>query len=240
MARAPRRPRIYFSFRSPYSWLAFHDLTTGRPDVVDAAEWRPFWEPDAHSEKLLTEAGGRFPYTPMSREKHLYMLGDVRRLAARRGLAVTWPQDVAPWWEASHLAYVVAAAQGRGLAFIDRVHRARWQENLDISDRGTVGRLAAEVGVDPDAAEHAADDEQIRAEGVRALLDIHRDDVFGVPFFMHRRQKFWGIDRLADFLAVLGETGEGATTDVPAPPTSASIAAHDARSSDLGHAGGCG
>ncbi|MER5944128.1 DsbA family protein [Streptomyces sp. NPDC001928] len=239
MAPAPRRPRIYFSFRSPYSWLAFHDLTTRRPHVVDALEWRPFWEPDAHSERLLAEAGGRFPYTPMSREKHLYMLGDVRRLTARRGLTVTWPQDVEPWWEASHLAYVVAAAEGRGLAFIDRVYRARWQENLDISDRATIGRLAADVGVDPAAAEKASDDDHVRAEGVRALLDIHRDDVFGVPFFIHRRQKFWGIDRIADFLEVLGELGEE-PTPIPAAPPTAPVPALDAHSSDHGHAGGCG
>ncbi|MFF7559734.1 2-hydroxychromene-2-carboxylate isomerase [Streptomyces pseudovenezuelae] len=241
MAPTPRRPRIYFSFRSPYSWLAFHDLTTHHPQVVESLEWRPFWEPDAPSERLLAEAGGRFPYTPMSREKHLYMLGDVRRLAARRGLTVTWPQDVDPWWEASHLAYLVAAAEGRGLAFAERVYRARWQEGLDISDRATIGRLAADVGVSADAAEHAADDDGIRAEGTRALLDIHRDDVFGVPFFIHRRQKFWGVDRLTDFLTALGEpTGQprpGAPAE-SAPPVAA--AAFGAHSSDHGHAGGCG
>ncbi|MGI5458722.1 2-hydroxychromene-2-carboxylate isomerase [Streptomyces sp. CA-249302] len=240
MAPAPRRPRIYFSFRSPYSWLAFHDLTTRRPQLVDALEWRPFWEPDEHSERLLAEAGGRFPYTPMSREKHLYMLTDVRRLATRRGLAPTWPRDTDPWWEASHLAYLVAVGEGRGLAFIDRVYRARWQEGLDISDRATVGRLAADVGVDPKTAENAADDERIRAEGVRALLDIHRDDVFGVPFFIHRRQKFWGVDRLEEFLSVLGELGSPEPAPAEPVPAPASVAAYDPSSSDLGHAGGCG
>ncbi|ANS62606.1 isomerase [Streptomyces lincolnensis] len=237
MAR-PRRPRIYFSFRSPYSWLALHDLFHEHPDVVRAAEWRPFWEPDEHSEQALKEADGRFIYVPMSREKHLYMLGDVRRLAARRGLTVTWPDDRDAWWEVSHLAYLVAADEGRGMEFIDRVQRARWQEGLDISDRETVAKLAAEAGVS-EAAAQAPDDEHIRARGVQALLDIDQDGVFGVPFFLNGRQKFWGVDRLADFVASL-DAGQGGRTPSERTVSPDPEAVTAARSSDYGHAGGCG
>jgi 2-hydroxychromene-2-carboxylate isomerase len=247
MACAPksRRPRVYFSFRSPYSWLAFYDLTTGFPDVLAAVEWRPFWEPDQWSSRLLTEAGGRFLYTSMSREEHLYMLGDVRRLSARRGLTVTWPVDRDPSWEVSHLAYLVAAEQGSGLEFIDRVYRARWQEGRDIADRATIAEPGAEVGVSAEAAKVAAEDERVRQLGVEALLAIDRGDVFGVPFFINRRQKFWGVDRLPDFLKSLGrrpycddmvdhDVSDGASAcRVPVP-------ADDPRSSDHGHAGGCG
>lgn len=240
------RPRIYFSFRSPYSWLAFHDLTTSFPNVVAAVEWRPFWEPDRWSDRLLTEAGGRFIYTPMSREKHLYMLGDVRRLSARRGLTITWPVDHgSPSWEVSHLAYLVAAEQGRGIEFIDRIYRARWQEGCDIADPATIAEAAAAVGVSADAAKLAAEDKRVRGLGVAALLAIDRDDVFGVPFFINRTQRFWGVDRLPDFLESLGEeldcdnTADGiASRAALDPPIAGPLG--DPRSSDHGHAGGCG
>jgi 2-hydroxychromene-2-carboxylate isomerase len=245
MARTkhPRRPRIYFSFRSPYSWLAWHDLTTYHPGVAAALEWRPFWEPDERSEKLLTDAGGRFVYTPMSREKHLYMLGDVRRLCQRRGLAMAWPVDRAPRWELSHLAYFHAVDHGLGAEFIERVYRARWQEGRDISDPGTVADLAAEIGMAREPVADVADDESARRRGVATLLDIDRDSVFGVPFFINRTQKYWGIDRLDDFLHSLaetsvmaGETDGGHARAKPVLP----VPAVDAHSSDQGHAGGCG
>jgi 2-hydroxychromene-2-carboxylate isomerase len=242
VTRRPRsrpRPLVYFSFRSPYSWLAHHDLTRHHPEAARAVQWRPFWEPDEESERALAETGGRFIYTPMSREKHLYMLGDVRRLANRRGLKVSWPSDRDAWWEPSHLAHLVAEAEGRGPEFIERVYRARWQEGLDISDRRTIGKLAADVGVSA-AAERATDDPDLRRRGVEALSDVDHDDVFGVPFFINGRQKFWGLDRLADFLATLDTHDNSDATAPPVgdPPDPPPLSAP--RSSDYGHAGGCG
>ncbi len=89
-----RRKVFYFSFRSPYSWMA-HRLAEQIPDLD--IEYRPFFEPDLVTEALLAERGGSVIYTPMSREKHLYMLQDVRRLAGRLGFPLTWPVDREPW-----------------------------------------------------------------------------------------------------------------------------------------------
>jgi 2-hydroxychromene-2-carboxylate isomerase len=231
------RPRFYFSFRSPYSWLAYHDLTSQHPELVGALDWRPFWEPDALSERLLKERGGRFIYTPMSKEKHLYMLWDIRRLTQRRGLSMTWPVDRDPCWEVAHLAYLAAVDAGYSMAFIERVYRARWQEGHDISDRATIAMLAEEVGVPGERAAQAADLDEMRRRGVEALLAIDRDNVFGVPFFIHRSQKFWGVDRLRDFLHSL--SGETALADADAAPATISVMV-DAHSADQGHEGGCG
>jgi 2-hydroxychromene-2-carboxylate isomerase len=236
-----RTPRSYFSFRSPYSWLAWHDLAQHRPDLLESLDWRPFWEPDARSEEMLTAAGGRFIYTPMSREKHLYMLGDVRRLARRRGLEVTWPLDRDPNWEPSHLTYLIAVEHGRGMHFIERVFRARWQEGREISDPATVVEIAVEAGLPADAARGVCDDERVRKLGVQALMAMDKDDVFGVPFFISGRQKFWGVDRLPDFLDALADNAgvrpaaSGASSSALTPTVRA-----DPQSSDVGHAGGCG
>lgn len=235
-----QQPRFYFSFRSPYSWLAYRDLVRAHADVAARLVWRPFWEPDAWSRELLAAAGGTFPYTPMSRAKHLYILGDVRRLAAARGLSPSWPVDRDPCWEVSHLAYLVAARDGVGPAFVDRVYRARWERGQDVNDRATVAAVAADLGLDPDRVAGAADDPAVRAEGVAALLAVERDGVFGVPFFVHDHDRYWGVDRLAAFVAAVragqpaprGSDGEAVAT-APAVPEYASAF-------DGGHAGGCG
>jgi hypothetical protein len=59
-------PRIHFSFRSPYSWLAHHDIAADHPELLTAVEWRPFWEPDEASKRLLTRpvAGSCTPPCP--------------------------------------------------------------------------------------------------------------------------------------------------------------------------------
>ncbi|MFE9402641.1 2-hydroxychromene-2-carboxylate isomerase [Streptomyces sp. NPDC006530] len=231
-----KTPRFYFSLRSPYSWLAYRDLTNHHPDVADAVEWRPFFEPDAISERLLTEAGGTFPYTPMSRAKHLYVLQDVNRLAKSRGIDLSWPVDREPVWEIPHLAYLVARRAGRGPQYVAAAYRARWEEGRDICDRAVIADIGAQLGLDPAELAGASDDPALRAEGVRLLLDVCADGVFGVPFFVHGFSRFWGLDRLPEFVLHLRER-ELTTRGLPEPVGAVGLGA---RSVDDGHAGGCG
>ena len=226
-------PRFYFSLRSPYSWLAYQDLMTQYPDVAERLEWRPFWEPDAESLRMLTEAGGSFPYVAMSRAKALYILQDVRREAARRGLAIAWPVDRAPCGEVSHLAYLVARRHGQGPPFIAAAYRARWVQGRDISDPATIGEIAVELGLDPAELSGAVSDPGTRKEGLHALQAVDADGVFGVPYFLYGRDRYWGIDRLPDFVAAVraGIESIAAPAGENADPTPGG---------DQGHAGGCG
>ena len=226
-------PSFYFSLRSPYSWLALHDLRRMRPDLLATVRLVPFWEPDAGFQEQLGADGDAFLYRPMSREKHLYILGDVRRLAARRGLRPTWPVDRSPRWEVPHLAWIVADRHGKGLAFLERATLARWQEGADICDPVVIARLAGALDLDADALSSAHTNAAIREIGLAHLRCCIRDDVFGVPFFTVGREKFWGIDRLEDFLgAVESVAGSG-----PAQPPCG-----DGRPAQgvFDHAGGCG
>ncbi|MET8028138.1 2-hydroxychromene-2-carboxylate isomerase [Streptomyces avermitilis] len=236
--RRRRPPRFYFSLRSPYSWLAYRDLLDRYPRTAAAVEWVPFFEPDELSRKLLAEAGGAFPYTPMSPEKHRYILQDVRRLAGERGLEFTWPVDREPVWEVPHLGYLAAARHGVGAPYIALAARARWELGLDICDRTVIAGFAAELGLDAEELATASDDSELRAEGVRVLLEIQRDGVFGVPFFVDHFDKYWGVDRLPAFAAALAAktaadlTGAPDDSGDPLPVPAASV--------DDGHAGGCG
>jgi 2-hydroxychromene-2-carboxylate isomerase len=231
-----RTPRFYFSLRSPYSWLAYRDLLDRHATLAGRIEWIPFWEPDERSLRLLTEAGGEFVYTPMSRAKHLYVLGDMRRLAAARRLTFTWPVDRDPVWEIPHLAYLVARRQGAGPEFIAHAYRARWQEGQNICDPATIAKIAADLGLPTAEMAGAADDDAVRREGLDALLAIYRDGVFGVPFFTHGFDRYWGVDRLEAFAAAVS-----ASTPAGEQAAAAGGAADSAPGrTDEGHAGGCG
>jgi len=236
--RRPRRPpRFYFSLRSPYSWLAHRDLTARHPRLADTLEWVPFFEPDEWSLKLLDEAGGSFPYSPMSPAKHRYILQDVRRLATERGLSVSWPVDREPVWEVPHLGYLVAARHGMGREYVTLAARARWELGQDICDRSVIGGFGAGLGIDGEELASASDDPEVRAEGVRVLLEIQRDGVFGVPFFVDHYDKYWGIDRLPAFVSALTDRSPG----LAEPPARPEVPLTEPeRSVDDGHAGGCG
>lgn len=230
-----RDPRFYFSLRSPYSWLAYHDLLRSYPDVAQAIEWTPFWEPDERNERALEERGEQFPYSAMSRAKHFYILQDVARLAAARGLELTWPVDREPVWEVPHLGYLVALRSGQGPEYIAAAYRARWEQGRDICSRETVGEIAAELGLNPAEVAGASDDPELRAQGVELLMEVCKDGAFGVPFFVHRFTRFWGVDRLPDFVAhVRSKLAPAAAL----PASSGAVGL--GRSSDEGHAGGCG
>lgn len=229
---ATARPRLYFNLRSPYSWLTLHDLATHHPDLLDVLDWRPYWEPDPATEARLNAAGGRFIYTRMSREKHFYVLADIRRLARDRGLAVTWPIDRSPRWEVSHLAYLEAARSLRGVEFAVAVSRARWQAGRDISDPAVVAEIGTALGLDPKRLAGATDDPALIAAGTTALVDVYRDGVFGVPFFVSGREKFWGLDRLDTFVRSFRQSERAEPESIPATVAMAL--------SDDGHAGGCG
>lgn len=226
-------PSFYFSLRSPYSWLALHDLGRMRPDLLATVRLVPFWEPDADYQEQLGADGDAFLYRPMSREKHLYILGDVRRLAARRGLRPTWPVDRSPRWEVPHLAWIVADMHGKGLAFLERATLARWQEGADICDPDVIARLAGALDLDAGALSSAYANAAIREIGLGHLRCCIRAGVFGVPFFTVGREKFWGIDRLEDFLGAVGIVARSGPAQPPCGDDRPARAVFD-------HAGGCG
>jgi 2-hydroxychromene-2-carboxylate isomerase len=199
-----KRPRFYFSFRSPFAWIAARYMKERMsPEALAQVEWIPYWEPDDRTLPALRAAGGDFLYAQMGREKHLYILQDIKRLTKSLGYEHVWPIDKSPWWELPNLAYLVAARLGKGPLLREAMYRARWEKGENIHTIETVRAVAAEVGLDPDVVAGAPEDEAARKEAVDALLRAYNDGVFGVPFFVKGFEKFWGVDRLLPFIAAV-------------------------------------
>ncbi len=238
MAKTKKPPRWYFSLRSPYSWFAWMDLREKFPDVADGVEWIPFWEPDARTQEMLDEADVELPIVAMSRAKNFYILQDLSRLTRARGLKLTIPVDRDPNWEVSHLAYLAAEEEGRGRDFVEAVYRARWQEGKDICDRAVIGEIAAGLGMDAERFSRAADDPALRKRGFDCLVSSYKDGLFGVPFFVYGREKFWGADRLAHFVAAF--RGQSLREAEESWQDHAELPEFAPAAGDTGHAGGCG
>lgn len=236
-----KRPRIYFSFRSPYSWMAIEQVRRRVPRMAALVDFCPSWEPCAEIRQAMTERAAEVLYTPMSKAKHLYLLADVKRQAARLGYPLAWPIDVDQPWELPHLAWLYARRKGQEEVLYRALIEARWHRGEPICEPKTLAEVAGQAGLDGAAMVAAEHDPAIRAEAVDAMVAGYEDDVFGIPYFKIGRHRLWGLDRVDDVVAALEAT---AGTAAPVEPVTADgvPAAVVARigSYDRDTAGGCG
>ena len=244
MSKPARKPRLYFSLKSPFSWMASHRLEKLLPTWHDDLELMPYFDPDDQTYAALEERGIEMHYVHMSKAKHLYILQDTKRLAAKHGLTMKWPVDLDPWWVLPHHAYLAARRNGQGKELYWALLEARWERGEDICDRDVLRRVADSAGLDGAALAGAPDDPDLREEGIRALDAAYLDDVFGVPFFKAGPHRFWGLDRVDDFLdhyakTYQKETGAEAETEAETVAVSAGLLDR-VGSFDLDTAGGCG
>ena len=234
-----KRPCLYFSFRSPYSWIAMRRLEELCPQAPEIIEYQPYWEPDDVIRAMLETMGSGFHYAPMSKTKHLYILRDIKNLTEHYGCSMTWPVDVNPRWDTAHLAWLAARRIGQQRPLFWALHEARWEQRQNIWDPVVIEAVANSAELDGPAIVKGIDDANVRAEAVEILARAYDQDVFGVPFFLNGRQRFWGLDRLEAFIATLPPASPPSeSSDVDAGIPKAVLEAVGCYDTDT--AGGCG
>ena len=177
--------RFYFSFRSPYSWLAFHRIDRALEGLSVEVRRIPVYPPP------------QFDNDPAaSPVKFLYLLADVGRIAAAYGLPLQWPKATDTNWILPHAAYLYAEDKGMGAAFARAVFAARFSGGEDVGDPATLSRVASACGLDGEATLRAAQDPALGRRLAEGIMAGAREGLFGVPFFVYRDQAFWGNDRL--------------------------------------------
>lgn len=205
---------FYFSFRSPYAWLAFHRIDrvlTGLPVRLHRVPVFPV---------------GAFPNDPARVPLKLdYLLADVTRIATAYGLPVRFADSAGTQWIRPHAAYAYADAQGRGEAFACVLFAARFSHGRDVGDDAVLGDAASAAELDPTALVQAADDPAVQQRVMTGMIGAKNAGVFGVPTFVYRGTRFWGNDRLEWLRRTieqdLGQAVPDLTADPSAPPTRA-------------------
>jgi 2-hydroxychromene-2-carboxylate isomerase len=195
---------VFWSFRSPYSYLATPRLVALERE----------WDLELRVRVVLPLAV-RKPdfFATVNPLWPPYLLRDTARIAEFLGLPYGWPQPdpivqdyatrrVAPEQPYIHRLTrlgVEAALRGRGLPFVDEVSRVIWGGTVQGWDRGThLADAAARAGLDlasmdaAVAADPARYDERI-AENQRALDAAGH---WGVPTMVFEGEPFFGQDRL--------------------------------------------
>jgi len=179
--------RFYFSFRSPYAWLAAERLDEELGGLGVPIELLPIYP----TPEL-------FPNDPASMpNKIAYTVQDIARLTRERGLTARFPPPGDPDWSISHAAFLHGQRAGAGRDLMLRLFRKRFAEGLDLGDDAVIAAAAGEAKLDPDTVVCAAHTEDLRAEAAAGWRRaVERDRIFGVPSFVYAGKLYWGQDRM--------------------------------------------
>ena len=198
---------FYFSFRSPYSWFAYHRLARVFDGVPVRVERVPVFPPPD------------FPNDPAAMPGKLhYLVADVQRIASAYGLTVRWPEKTDTEWMRPHAAYLHAADAGRGDAFALALYAARFSRGEDVVRDEVIAGAATAAEVDPVATLRAGDDPAVHQRVLEGMGRALQDGIFGVPYFVYGEQRFWGNDRLEWLVRAVRENAGQPVPDLQSDP----------------------
>lgn len=206
---------LFWSFRSPYSYLATPRLVE-IADIYDLdVKVRPVYP-------LAIRSGDFFDrvnplWVP-------YLLRDTQRIAEMHGIPYRWPQpdpvkiDPGTFRAAADQPHIyrltrlgcAAAERGKGLAFIDEVSQVIWSGTTDNWHEGAhLARAAARAGLDLGELDRAISTDPDKYEAI--VQDNQKAHAaaghWGVPTMVFRGEPFFGQDRLDLLLWRLKQNG---------------------------------
>jgi len=186
---------FYFSFRSPYSYLA----------APRAFALNERYAIDVRYRGVIPMAS-RGQSVP--RAKQLHTLRDVDREARRLGMPFGRIHD--PLGTGATRCLLVAEHArdvGREEEFVLSASRGIWAEAVDVATDSGLRRVSERAGLEWEPCVAALDDPMLQSRvdaSTRALTALGH---WGVPVIVFRGELFWGQDRLEDVERALSGSG---------------------------------
>lgn len=179
---------LFYSFRSPYSYLLL-------PRIYKIA--------DAFGLELRLR-----PVLPilmrgmqLPRQKQLYIIKDAMRVAEYHGLDFGTIRDpLGAGVERCHAVFHYAEGRQRGRDFLLHAGAAVWSQGIDVASDAGLKKVVAATGLDWPEAKAALDDEGWRVEAEKNRESMMARGSWGVPTLCLGDFVTWGQDR--DWLLV--------------------------------------
>ena len=195
---------VFWSFRSPYSYLATPQLIALEAAYDLQVIVRPVLPIAVRIDGFFKRVNPLWPP---------YLARDIYRLAQMQGTPIRWPRpdpivmDIASGEVPADQPYIhritrmgqAAAEAGKGLAYISEVGSLIWSGSTENWHEGDhLARAAERAGLDPEALEATARDDAGRLDAAieanqRALETAGH---WGVPTMVFDGEPFFGQDRL--------------------------------------------
>ncbi|MBJ22147.1 MAG: 2-hydroxychromene-2-carboxylate isomerase [bacterium] len=206
---------LYWSFRSPYSYLITERIVRLVADYDVDCRVRPVYPIAIRTPEFFEKVNPMWPP---------YLLRDTLRISQMEGIPYSWPQpdpvaqdigrqrisEEQPHIHRLTRLGIAAVEAGRGLAFIDSVSRLIWSGKVNGWNEGDhLARAASEAGLDL-----AELDGLIEADPDHYEAVIHSNQEahaaaghWGVPTMVFEGDLFFGQDRFSHLLWRLEQHG---------------------------------
>jgi 2-hydroxychromene-2-carboxylate isomerase len=195
---------LFFSFRSPYSYLALPPTLRMAADYDVVVNMRPVYPLAVRVPGFFKRANPQFAR---------YVVLDSSRVAQRENIPFRFPrpdpivQDMTTLDVAEHQPYIhrltrlgaAAQAEGRALAFTHAISRVLWDGGVTGWNEGDhLARAATAAGFDLAALDAAITADPDRYERIIAGNEqAHAaSGHWGVPTFVFENEPFFGQDRI--------------------------------------------
>ena len=208
---------LFFSFRSPYSYLALPKTRKMVADHDVTVKLRPVYPLAVRVPGFFKRANPQFAR---------YIVLDLSRVAKHDNIPFRFPrpdpivQDMATLDVAEHQPYIhrltrlgaAAQLEGRALEFADAISRVLWDGTVKgWHDGDYLAKAATAAGFDLAAMDKAVTADPDRHEQV--IIDNEKDHAasghWGVPTFVFENEPFFGQDRIE--LLIWRMQGKGLT-----------------------------
>jgi len=194
---------LYWSFRSPYSYMVCKRLVELERDYDVKGNIRPVY-PLAVRTPEFFETRDPLWFS--------YFMQDIHREAAFLGLPFRWPRPDPVYMDMATRTYpkeqpyihrltrmgVAAAERGLGLEYLTEVSHTIWSGEVDAWNEGDhLDRAAERAGLDPAELSAAAETEAERLHAVVEANQVAQREAghYGVPMMAFNSEAFFGQDR---------------------------------------------
>jgi 2-hydroxychromene-2-carboxylate isomerase len=187
---------FWYELASTYSYLSAMRIDALAAAAGVAVAWKPFLlGPIFKAQGWDTSPFNLYP------AKGRYMVRDLERLAADRGLAfvlpAVFPQNSL---RATRLA-LIGGDEGWIVPFTRAVFAAEFVHGADIADTRVLDTLLRSLHLDSERLLSRIAQPDIKARLQQRTAEAQQRGVFGAPSFICGGELFWGDDRLEQALA---------------------------------------
>ena len=198
MRAAGPKLEFWYELASTYSYLSAMRIDA----VTQAAGIEVLWKPFVLGPIFSAQGWTTSPFN-IYPAKGRYMVREMQRLAAERGLPFKMPSPFPQnSLNAARLA-LIGHDEEWGPAFARAVFTAQFADGANISDRGVLATILRTLDLDARLLLERIDQPEIKQRLRQQTEEAEELGIFGAPSFLAADELYWGDDRLEHAIAGL-------------------------------------
>jgi len=192
---------VFYTFQSPYSYLALEGIYEIERDFEVELLWQPF---------SAKASGQTLPAAPLIPDKLSYLFEDTKRLAEEQNCPLVFPEG----WPENEFdpgrvtrGAVVAGDLGVLKEYNYKVFHKWWGLGENPNDENFMNELCDELDIDLGdfLSKVSSSDTRERVKGI--FKRGRKMGVFDTPTFVIDKERFYGFDKLASVAQRLDKMG---------------------------------